>query len=53
MSVTITTQNICERENALNSDGTVCDLSNKVITSLSSGDFDGLSNLQYLDLSFN
>ena len=47
------TQNICERENALSSDGTHCNLSHKGITSLSSDDFDGLSNLKTLGLHDN
>ncbi|TGG82459.1 MAG: leucine-rich repeat domain-containing protein, partial [Aphanocapsa feldmannii 288cV] len=46
-------QNICERLDALNSDGIVCDLSSKGITSLNSDDFHGLSNLEYLYLNNN
>ncbi|TGG93091.1 MAG: hypothetical protein ERJ67_04885, partial [Aphanocapsa feldmannii 277cV] len=47
------TQNICERLNALSSNGKTCNLSSKGITSLSSGDFDGLSNLRFLHLYNN
>ena len=43
----------CQRFNALSSDGTACDLSSQGINSLSSGDFNGLSNLQYLYLDGN
>ena len=55
LSVTVTDddQNICERMNALSSNGIICDLSFKGITSLSSGDFNDLSKLQYLNLSEN
>ena len=47
------TQNICQRFNALNHSGTICDLTSKQITSLSSNDFAGLSNLQRIDLDSN
>ncbi|MYA91657.1 MAG: leucine-rich repeat domain-containing protein, partial [Synechococcus sp. SB0663_bin_10] len=47
------TQNICERLGALKHSGAVCNLADKGLTSLSSGDFDGLSNLQALHLSNN
>ena len=45
--------NICQSFNALSKDGTSCNLGDKGITSLSSGDFDGLSKLRILQLSFN
>ena len=45
--------NICQSFNALSNDGTSCNLGDKGITSLSSGDFDGLSKLRILQLSFN
>ena len=45
--------NICQRFNALSSDGTACNLSNRGIKSLRSGDFNGLSNLEDLDLYSN
>ena len=45
--------NICQERNALNSAGTVCDLSHQGIASLSSGDFNGLSNLRTLYLNDN
>ena len=48
--------NICQRFNALSNsypNGVVCNLSNKGITSISSGDFDGLSNLDQLWLNNN
>ena len=44
-------QNICQRLNALS--GTICNLPNRGITSLSSGDFDGLSSLKILRLNDN
>ncbi|MYG45996.1 MAG: leucine-rich repeat protein, partial [Synechococcus sp. SB0675_bin_6] len=47
------TQNICERLNALSNDRKDCKLDGKKITSLSSGDFDGLPNLQRLNLAAN
>ncbi|TGG92121.1 MAG: leucine-rich repeat domain-containing protein [Aphanocapsa feldmannii 277cV] len=46
-------QNICERLDALSSNRKICNLSSKGITSLSSGDFDGLSNLKQLWLNKN
>ncbi|TGG80841.1 MAG: leucine-rich repeat domain-containing protein, partial [Aphanocapsa feldmannii 288cV] len=49
----INVQNICERMDALSSNGKTCNLSSKKITSLNSGDFDGLSNLQKLYLNNN
>ncbi|TGG93013.1 MAG: autotransporter domain-containing protein, partial [Aphanocapsa feldmannii 277cV] len=52
-NLTVNVKNICERMDALNSDETFCDLSAKGITSLSSGDFDGLSALVTLDLREN
>ena len=48
-TITLPSQNICERLDA-NFYGTVCNLSRQEITSLSVGDFDGLSNLQELYL---
>lgn len=42
------TQNICERLNTLS--GPTCDFSNQNITSLNSGDFNGLSGLEQLFL---
>ena len=47
------TQNICERMDELKFSGRVCNLSSKEITSLSSGDFDGLSDLLILYLNKN
>ena len=52
-NLSINVQNICERMDALNSNGKTCNLSSKEITSLNSGDFDGLSNLQKLYLNKN
>ncbi|KKZ11834.1 MAG: hypothetical protein TH68_08165, partial [Candidatus Synechococcus spongiarum 142] len=53
VSVIDAQENICKRLNALSADGTVCDLYNKGITSLSVDDFNGLSNLRELDLTNN
>ena len=47
------TQNICERLDALNDAGTVCDLSGKGIKSLKAGDFNGLSKVRILHLHNN
>ena len=52
-NLSVTFQNICERMDALNSNGTICRLFSKGITSLSSNDFDGLSNLDRLYLNNN
>ena len=52
-SQTGNSENICRERNALNSAGTVCDLSHQGVTSLSSGDFNGLSKLQKLYLNDN
>ena len=53
-SLSVNVQNICERLNALTFNGiTTCNLSSKGITSLNPGDFDGLSNVQHLDLEYN
>ena len=46
-------QNICERLDALNDAGTVCDLSSKGIKSLKAGDFNGLSKVRILHLHNN
>ena len=46
-------QNLCERLNALNDDGTFCDLRRKGISQLKLGDFEGLPNLQHLTLYNN
>ncbi|KKZ14745.1 MAG: hypothetical protein TH68_04230, partial [Candidatus Synechococcus spongiarum 142] len=45
--------NICQRLNGLSFDGRSCGLYNQGISSLSSDDFAGLSNLQRLDLARN
>ncbi|WP_152535157.1 Calx-beta domain-containing protein, partial [Candidatus Synechococcus spongiarum] len=47
------TQNLCERLDALNDAGTVCDLSGKGIKSLKVGDFNGLSKVRILHLEDN
>ncbi|TGG91608.1 MAG: hypothetical protein ERJ67_07780, partial [Aphanocapsa feldmannii 277cV] len=52
-NLTVNIQNICEYMDALNSDGTFCDLDSKKITSLNSGNFNGLSNLETLWLGAN
>ncbi|TGG94441.1 MAG: leucine-rich repeat domain-containing protein, partial [Aphanocapsa feldmannii 277cV] len=49
----VNVKNICERMDALNSNGLTCNISSKGITSFSSGDFDGLSDLRYLYMSNN
>ncbi|HBP53833.1 MAG TPA: hypothetical protein DD643_05585, partial [Synechococcus sp. UBA8638] len=48
-----TPQNICQRLDALNSDGTICDLSGKNLSSLSPADFNGLSKVRSLYLNNN
>ena len=52
-SLSVNVQNICQRMDALDSNGTSCRLSSKGITSLNSGDFDGLTSLKYLYLHSN
>ncbi|TGG80869.1 MAG: leucine-rich repeat domain-containing protein, partial [Aphanocapsa feldmannii 288cV] len=47
------TQNICERLDALSPNGIICNLSSKGLTTLKSRDFDRLSNLRILRLNGN